>query len=130
MPLLPPISDSEWEVMNILWDEAPLMACDIIKRLAGRQTWSARTIKTLLNRLVNKKALTFETIGKRYLYRPAVRRDQCVRAESRSFVSRVFGGAVGPMLVQFVDQAELSPDEIRELQCLLTRKGKASRKVR
>lgn len=128
MPLLPAISDSEWEVMNILWDEAPLMASNIIDRLAGRQTWSARTIKTLLNRLVNKKALAFEALGKRYLYRPAVKRDQCVRAESRSFVSRVFGGAIGPMLVQFVDQADLSSKEIQELQRLLTEKGKASRR--
>src|SRR5690349_16856841 len=102
MPKIPSISDAEWEVMNVLWGAAaPLMASDVVDRLAAPGGWSPRTVKTLLNRLVKKRALAFEVHGKRYLYRPAVRREQCVRAESRSFLARVFGGAVGPMLAQF-----------------------------
>jgi BlaI family penicillinase repressor len=127
---LPSISDAEWEVMNVLWAQSPMMANDVVDRLAGRKGWSPRTVKTLLNRLVGKGALEFEARGNRYLYRPAVSRDQCVRAESRSFLSRVFGGSAGPMLVQFVSQADLTPDEIAELQRVLKQKGARARKER
>lgn len=121
-PHLPTISDAEWEVMNILWGRSPQMAAEVVEAVAIPMGWSPRTVKTLLNRLVKKQALAFEAQGKRYLYRPAVKREQCVRAESRSFLARVFGGAVGPMLVQFVSQAELTPQEIEALQRVLTEK--------
>src|SRR5215208_933122 len=112
MPPLPPISDAEWDVMNVLWSAGgPLSANDVVEKLAAaretaretlretsRQTprepsrdtardRSPRTIKTLLNRLINKGALAYDLQGKRYLYRPRVARDQCVREETRSFLS-------------------------------------------
>ena len=71
MPTIPTISDAEWEVMAVLWTTSPLTANEVVDRLEGRKTWSPRTVKTLLNRLVNKKALAYETRGNRYLYRPA-----------------------------------------------------------
>ena len=121
----PSISDAEWEVMTVLWSHSPLMASEIVQRLAapaGRRGWSPRTVKTLLNRLVKKGALAYEAKGNRYLYRPAVRREQCVRNESRSFLSRVFDGAVGPMLMHFATHADLSPQEVEELQQILAQK--------
>src|SRR5207248_950413 len=105
----PTISEAEWEVMNVLWATAPLTTNEVVDQLEGRKAWSPKTVKTLLNRLVKKKALAFETEGNHYLYRPAVKREECVRSESRSFVDRVFGGAVGPMLVHFVSQSKLLP---------------------
>ena len=124
MPL-PAIADSEWDVMNVLWSAgAPLAASDVVARLAGVRDWSPRTVKTLLNRLINKGALAYEAEGKRYLYRPRVSREQCVRDETRSFLSRVFAGAPGPMLLQFVAQAKLSPDEIDALKRLLDKKAR------
>jgi BlaI family penicillinase repressor len=120
---IPAISDAEWEVMNVIWAApAAVTAADVVAPLCGPNGWSPRTVKTLLNRLVVKGALTFETQGKRYLYRAAVPRARCVRQESKSFVSRVFGGAAGPMLVNFVEQTDLSDAEIEELHEVLARK--------
>ena len=135
MPNLPTISDAEWEVMNVLWAAGPgesMAANDVVAAAlaGGRKEWSPRTVKTLLNRLLKKGALSAEAQGKRYLYRAAVRREQCVRAESRSFLQRVFAGAAGPMLVQFVSQAELTEAEIEELQRVLAIKGARGRKGR
>ena len=125
MPPLPTISDAEWDVMNVLWSaDSPLAAADVVSRLAGSRHWSPRTVKTLLNRLINKGALAYDAQGKRYLYRPRVPRDQCVREETRSFLSRVFANAPGPMLLQFVAQARLTPEEIEALKRLLDKKGK------
>jgi BlaI family penicillinase repressor len=111
--------------MNILWSAgSPLSANEVVERLAGLRDWSPRTVKTLLNRLINKGALAYEAEGKRYLYRPRVSREQCVRDETRSFLSRVFAGAPGPMLLQFVAQAKLTPEEVEALKRLLDKKAK------
>jgi BlaI family penicillinase repressor len=120
---LPEISESEWDVMNVLWAaDAPLAANEVVDRLAGVRNWSPRTVKTLLNRLINKGALAYEAQGKRYLYCPRVPREQCVREETRSFLSRVFANAPGAMLLQFVAQAKLTPDEVEALRKLLDKK--------
>lgn len=108
--------------MQVLWDAAPLMASDVVERVAGKNRWSPRTVKTLLNRLVKKGALGFEAEGKRYHYFPKVTRQECVRQESRSFMRRVFGGQAQEMLAHFVSETPLTPDEIRRLRDLLDRR--------
>jgi BlaI family penicillinase repressor len=105
--------------MQVLWSEAPLTANQVIQQLAPESGWNPRTIKTMLNRLVNKGALRFDTEGKRYLYRPAVSRDACVRGESRTFLARVFGGKLGPMLAHFVQDTRLTKADINQLKRLL-----------
>ncbi len=124
MPNQPSISDAEWDVMEALWAESPLTANDVIERIGKRNDWNPRTVKTLLNRLVKKRALGFEAEGKRYHYFPKVTKADCVRSRTRSFLAGVFGGAVGPMLAHFVSEAPLTPEEIRELKKMLDRREK------
>ena len=100
----PRISDAEWEVMRIVWARGAATAQEVVSQLADRD-WSPRTVKTMLNRLLNKGALTHEAKGKAYTYRPAVRMQDCVRVESQSFLDRVFGGATAPLLVHFVKRS-------------------------
>ena len=78
----------------------------------------------MLKRLVKKGALKFQAEGKRYLYRPAVTREACVRVESRSFVQRVFGGQVSSVLAHFVEDSKLSKEEIEKLRRLLDEKAR------
>src|SRR5687768_4378918 len=127
MALPPNISEAEWEVMRVFWekgDKSHLTSQQVIDALSPRKDWSPRTIKTLLNRLVNKSALGYEEEGKRYRYCPKLSQEQCVRSESRSFVDRVFGGQAAPMLNYFVTHAKLSADEIAELKKILSKKEK------
>jgi predicted transcriptional regulator len=112
--------------MNALWQRSPLTANEVVEALAEKSGWSAATIKTMLNRLVAKRALRFRAEGKRYLYFPAVQRDACVRSETRSLVDRLFGGATAAMLAHFVEDARLSRKEIAELRRLLDEKGRGA----
>ena len=122
---IPTVSDAEWQVMDVIWEAgAPVTANDVVERLARRADWSPRTVKTMLNRLVNKGALAFQPQGKRYLYEPAVSRDACVRAQSRSFLARVFGGAAAAALLHFVEQHDLTAAEIEQLRRVLDQKKK------
>ena len=124
MPKPPKISDAEWQVMDVLWAaSAALTANEVVDALAEYADWSPPTIKTMLNRLVRKRALKFKADGKRYLYSPAVSRERCVRSETRSFVDRLFGGSIAPLLAHFVEDEKLSKDEIEQLRKLLERKG-------
>ena len=117
------ISDAEWAVMNYVWDQQPVDAKAVIDKLARKHRWSSATITTMLHRLVKKGALEHQQDGKRYLYRAVVRRGDCVRRESRSFVSRVFGGDAAPALLHLVKTSKLSPEEIQQIRALLDDKN-------
>lgn len=124
MPALPRISETEWEVMKVLWTHAPLTAAEVIERLRARdRTWHPKTVRTLLNRLVKKKALGYRREGRVYLYRPLVAEKDCVAAATESFLDRVFGGALQPMLAHFVAQRKLTATDLRELQQILNRQS-------
>ena len=116
---VPRISESEWQVMRVVWGKAPRTANEVVEELAASTTWKPKTIKTLLNRLVKKKALGFKKKGKAYHYYPLSEEAECVRAESHSFLRRVYGGALMPMLANFIQDQGLSPEEIAELRHIL-----------
>ncbi len=119
MSKTPRISETEWEVMKVVWSRHPLPAQDIIDTLAAQDDWHPKTVKTLLNRLVRKGALGFRKEGRAYLYRPLVAETDCVAAVSESFLGRVFGGSLKPMFAHFAETRKLSGAEIAELKRLL-----------
>jgi BlaI family penicillinase repressor len=120
MKKVPRISETEWEVMKVVWAKAPCSAGDVIRALTRADaTWHPKTIKTFLSRLARKGALGFRKEGRAYFYRPLVTENECVAAASESFLDRVFGGSLKPMLAHFVDRKKLSAAEIRELKELL-----------
>lgn len=120
----PKISDAEWLVMKTLWARAPATTNEVVDALEPQTPWKPKTIMTLLNRLVKKGALGFEKKGRVYEYFPRVKEADCVRAESRSFLERVYGGALQPMLAHFLEQTPLSKEEIEDLRRILDEKGK------
>jgi BlaI family penicillinase repressor len=124
MNWLPKISEAEWQVMKVLWKRSPQSAQEVIDALASSTHWSPATVKTLLNRLVKKKALQFERHGKAYFYSPACTEEACRAAEARSFLDRVFDGSLSPLLAHFVSQTPLTPAELEELEGILKKTGK------
>lgn len=118
MPV-PAITDSEWIIMEALWEGAPRTASQVIRKVAA-QNWADNTVRTLLARLVDKGALKAgENASRVKEFSPAVKREACVRAESRSFLQRVFRGASKPLLAHFAANVKLTPEEVEELKKLL-----------
>ncbi len=118
------ISESEWQVMTVVWAKSPLPASDIVAELGRREGWHSRTTRTLLARLVRKRALRILPDGKRYLYSALISMEEGVRQESQSFLARVFAGQPAAMLLHLVGEAKLSKDEIRKLKAILAEKEK------
>lgn len=118
------LSPAEWEVMKVIWELGPSAARDVYASLPAEVGWAYKTVKTLLSRLVAKGALDYEQIGNSYLYRSAVEREQMTRKEVRGVFSRVMGAALSPVLAHFIEEADLSEEEIRNLKRLLEQKRK------
>lgn len=119
MPL-PDIAESEWSIMEALWESAPQTASEVTKTLRPTTNWAENTVRTLLTRLVEKGALkTSENTSGTRTYLPAVKRETCVRAEGESFMQRMFGGAAKPLLVHFAQNSKLTAEEVKELKKIL-----------
>jgi predicted transcriptional regulator len=113
------ISDAESTVMEVLWQRSPRGAEDVVAELAREHDWQEATIKTLLNRLLNKGAIRAEKDGRRYLYSPLLKREDWVHGQSRSLVDRLFGGRVAPLVAHFSEKGRLSKRDIAELKRLI-----------
>ncbi len=113
------ISEAESVVMDVLWACSPLGADEVVQALAGRQDWQEATIKTLLNRLLNKGAIRAEKEGRRYLYAPQIKREDWVLEESRGLLDRLFDGRVAPLVAHFSAHRKLSGKDVAELRKLL-----------
>lgn len=113
------ISDAESRVMGVLWNHSPKTAEDIVAALAEPTGWHAKTIKTLINRLLGKGAVTAQKDGRRYLYSAVLQREEWQRRESRSLLDRVFGGKVAPLLAHFSEHEALSTKDVAELRKLI-----------
>ena len=89
--------------------------------LEGEADWSHGTVRTLLTRLVKKKAVSTQKEGRRFLYRPLVDRGAYVHAESKCLIDRLFDGRIGPFVAHFSDRQDLTPAEVNELRQLIER---------
>lgn len=113
------ISDAESLVMDVLWQRHPLAAEDVVAALAEPQGWQEATVKTLLNRLLKKGAISAEKDGRRYLYAPVLRREDWVREQSEGLLDRLFGGRVAPLVAHFSEGRKLSRKDIEDLRRLI-----------
>lgn len=115
------ISQSELDVMDVLWTQSPLGASEVAKSLAARKDWNIRTIKTLLARLVEKGALSTQTEGRRYLYSPLISKDSYAASATRRLSDRLFGGRAAPLVMHLAKDEGLTQDDIAELEALLAK---------
>jgi BlaI family penicillinase repressor len=113
------ISDAESVVMQALWRNSPLSAEEVFSAVAGDQGWQEPTVKTLLNRLLTKGAISAERDGRRYLYAPVLTHDAWLGQESEGLLDRLFGGRVAPMVAHFTERGRLSKKDLAELRKLL-----------
>jgi predicted transcriptional regulator len=113
------ISEAESVVMELLWQRSPLTADEVVAALAQSQDWQEPTIKTLLNRLLTKKAIHAEKDGRRYLYSPLLARSEWVQEESKGLLDRLFDGRVAPLVAHFSEKGKLSRKDISELRKLI-----------
>lgn len=125
-PPVPAITESEWAVMSEFWRLGSATVKEVMPALEQSQAWKVTTVQTLINRLVQKKALGRRKEGREFIYHPLVEEAQVTHAASRTFVDRVFGGKLAPLLACFLEREKCDPAELAELKKLIREKEEQS----
>jgi predicted transcriptional regulator len=113
------ISAAESQIMQALWANGPMGAEEIVREVGGAQSWGEATVKTLINRLLKKKAIASEREAGRAKYRPLLTREDYVTGESQGLLDRLFGGEVAPLVAHYAKHRPLSPEELERLKSLI-----------
>ncbi len=113
------LSDGEWKLMNRLWERAPRTITELTAALKEETGWSKNTVITMLARLEAKGAVRHETGERAKQYYPAVDRKDAARAETESFLGKVYGGSLGLMMSAMVESRQLTEADIAELTAIL-----------
>ena len=121
MSALPQISEAEFEVMKVIWKFAPISTNEITDRLLKTTSWSAKTIQTLIKRLVTKGALTYEKQGRVFVYTPLVEENEYINQQSNSFLNRFYDVNISAMLSSYLENNQLSETELRNLRSILSK---------
>lgn len=119
---VPQISQAEYEVMKIVWKYAPISTNEVIDKLIKTSKWNAKTIQTMLLRLVKKGALTVQKESRVFVYTPTVKAEEYRAYESKSFLNRFYDGALKSMVLNFLEQDQLSEKDVKELRKMLDQK--------
>ena len=127
MKEMPRISESEYEIMKLIWRDAPISTNDVVKRFEGINDWSPKTVQTLLARLVKKGALSYEKKGRVYIYTPLIKEKEYIHTESSSFLKKFYNGALNSMVLNFIDDDKLTDKDINELISILEKGRKENR---
>jgi len=112
------ISKSEAIILKILWQSSPLSAKEIADKVTNEQ-WSYVTIKTLINRLLQKKYLSFEKNGRKYLYKSTITKKEYTQTENKQFLERMYNGSFSGLFASFSDHEKISSEELKEIKLLI-----------
>jgi BlaI family penicillinase repressor len=113
------ITAAESQIMDALWRLGPLPVDALIEDVAAREAWGGATVKTLINRLLKKKAIRSERVDGRVRYAAVLLRDDYVQKESQGLLDRLFEGNLTPLVAHFAEHRKLKPEEVERLRKLL-----------
>jgi predicted transcriptional regulator len=113
------ITSAESHIMEALWRRGQLSTDEIAAEVAGPQGWGEATVKTLIYRLLKKKAIGSVRQGGRHVYEPLIQRADYVQAESQGLLDRLFEGKLAPLVAHFAEHRKLKPEEVKRLRKLL-----------
>lgn len=113
------LSDSEWKLMNRLWDQSPRTIMELTAALHPETGWSKNTVITMLSRLEAKGAVAHDGGHPAKRYSAVLKKEDAAQSETRSFLDKVYGGRLGLMMSAMVDSRALTQEDIDELTAIL-----------
>jgi BlaI family transcriptional regulator, penicillinase repressor len=118
------LTDAEWILMNALWKSHPATARQIADALPGEVAWAYTTIKTMLDRLVEKGVLAEAKKGPTSVYSPVIARHTAQASALKALVNHAFDGAFGPLVHFLIEDKKLSSRDRKTLMEALRKDGK------
>jgi len=117
------ITAAESQIMDALWRRGPMTFDEVLSEVTETQAWGRATVKTLVNRLLHKKAIASERNDGVHRYRALVERADYLQAESQSLLDRLFEGQLTPLISHFAEYRKLKPEEVARLKRLIDEAG-------
>jgi BlaI family penicillinase repressor len=124
---LPQISEAEYEVMKVLWKHAPINTNEVTDMLTKTIGWNPKTVHTLLKRLAQKGAITYQKEGRVFVYTPVVKEDEYLMKANDHFLNQFYNGKISSMVTNYMNSDHMEPDELNELRRLLLKGNKEAR---
>lgn len=110
------ITDSEYRIMQILWDsESKMSVGEVVNTLDGND-WTASTVSTFLQRLLKKGVVDCAKSGKTNLYYPIIKQDEYIISETESFLSKIYKGSAKNLVAALYENKKLSEKDISDLK--------------
>lgn len=109
------LSNSEWRIMENLWEQAPKTATQLIKAMELETGWAKSTTKTLLKRMEQKGCIAYREGEKAREYYPLLKREEVVESETSSFINRIYNGSLGLLVNTLVKKQDIPEEEMEEL---------------
>jgi BlaI family penicillinase repressor len=116
---VPELKDTEWDLLDALWTLERATAREVAEYLHERRGWAYSTVKTLLDRMVERELVTARKVGNVWEYSPALAKTAARQSAWAHFVQLAFGGEAAPALHFAADASELTPEQRAELLALL-----------
>lgn len=117
------LNNSEWEVMECLWEENPRTIMQIVKFMSDKLGWSKSTSTTMVRRMEAKGYIEYEEGDKARNYYPVLKRDEVIASEAQNLLDKAFAGRIGLLVNTLIPQNQLSEEDIKELEEVLHRAG-------
>ena len=117
------LTDLELEIMKVVWDSGDVTVRDIYEKLGERRKVAYTTVMTMMGILEQKGFVSKDDSERAYVYRSTKKRKQVIGKMVGEFVDRVFNGAAEPLLVQLIDDRQLSQEDIQRLAEYARRKS-------
>lgn len=109
------LSNSEWRIMENLWEQHPKTATQLIKAMEAETGWAKSTTKTLLKRMEQKGCIAYRDGEKAREYYPLLKREEAVESETSSFLNRIYNGSLRLMVNTLVKKRDIPEEEMEEL---------------
>jgi BlaI family penicillinase repressor len=110
------LSESEWEVMKVIWEHGPMALGDIHAKVDPARKWAYSTVKTLIRRMTEKGWLEAKRVGNSFLYRPAMPKRKAIQAAIEDFSDRVLDGLLSPFVAYYAERKSLSKEDLDQLE--------------
>ncbi len=118
------LTDAEWKIMEVLWDQSPRSMPEITKILEPSMDWTRHTVITLLKRMQDKGTVTVDESGPVKMYSPRITREQASTDQTKKFLSRIFSGKASLLISNLVDSGQIEVEEIQSLLEMMKNEGK------
>lgn len=118
-PRQPGLTENEFDVMKILWKKAPLTITDILDCLQRIPKPAYTSLLTLVQTMEKKGYIKHQKIGKAYAYLPVLQEKRFLISEIKRIAKRLLGGSPGKLVLNLVENEQLSAAEVEMLRKLL-----------